>query len=52
MTYKLLFNRAAVKDFKIKQINVKTAFLNSFINTEIYIEQPEDFENLNYLADK
>ena len=26
-------------------MNVKSAFLNGFINEEVYVEQPPDFEN-------
>jgi Reverse transcriptase (RNA-dependent DNA polymerase) len=41
MSYKLLFIIAAANDFKIEQMDIKTAFLYSGINTEIYIEQPK-----------
>jgi Reverse transcriptase (RNA-dependent DNA polymerase) len=39
MSYKLLFIIAAVNNFKIEQIDIKTAFLYSNIDTKIYIEQ-------------
>lgn len=52
MTYKLLFNRAAVEDLEIEQMDVKTAFLNSPIDTEVYMEQPEGFEDPNHPADE
>ena len=29
-------------------MNVKSAFLNGFINEEVYVEQPPDFENLHF----
>ena len=41
ISYKLLFAITAVNDLKIEQMDVKTAFLYSDINTEIYVEQPE-----------
>ena len=39
MSYKLLFTIIAANDFKIKQMDIKTAFLYSNIDTEIYIKQ-------------
>ena len=36
---------ACFKNFKLFQMNVKSAFLNGFINEEVYVEQPLDFEN-------
>ena len=30
--------------WKIHQMDVKTAFLNGFIQEEVYIEQPQGFE--------
>ena len=41
MSYKLLFIIIVVNNFKIEQIDIKTAFLYSNINTEIYIKQPK-----------
>ena len=32
-------------DFKLYQIDVKSAFLNGFIEEEVYVEQPPDFED-------
>ena len=49
MSYKLLFIIVAVNDFKIEQIDVKTAFLYSNINTKIYIEQPKGIEAIKKL---
>jgi hypothetical protein len=45
MAYKLLFNRAAVEDLEIEQMDVDVAFLNSDIQEDVYIEQPEGFED-------
>ena len=39
MSYKLLFIITAVNNFKIKQIDIKTAFFYSNIDTKIYIKQ-------------
>ena len=38
ISYKALFALAALKDLKIKQIDIKIAFLYSSINEEIYME--------------
>eukprot|EP00253_Pinus_taeda_P028780 PITA_28780 len=34
--------------WKIHQMNVKTAFLNGFIQEEVYIEQPQGFEGMGF----
>ena len=39
---------ACFKNFKLFQMNVKSAFLNGFINEEVYVEQPPDFENPHF----
>ena len=36
---------AASKGFKVFQIDVKSAFLNGFIEEEVYVKQPPGFEN-------
>ena len=36
---------AAFYDYEIWQIDVKTAFLNGFLEEELYMMQPEDFIN-------
>ena len=36
---------AASKGFKVFQMDVKSAFLNGFIEEEVYVKQPPDFEN-------
>ena len=30
-------------------MDVKSAFLNGFINEEVYVEQPPDFQSFNFL---
>ena len=39
---------ACFKDFKLFQMDVKSAFLNGFIDQEVYVDQPPDFENETY----
>jgi hypothetical protein len=36
---------AASKGFKLYQIDVKSAFLNRYIEEEVYVRQPPGFEN-------
>ena len=36
------------KDFILYQIDVKCAFLNGFINEEVYVEQPPGFQSFNF----
>ena len=44
MSYKILFSIAASMNLDIEQMDVKTAFLNSPIDEEVYVEQPHGFE--------
>ncbi|GKA80615.1 retrotransposon protein, putative, ty1-copia subclass [Tanacetum coccineum] len=39
---------AAYYDYEIGKMDVKTAFLNGYLNEEVYIEQPEGFVNPKY----
>jgi hypothetical protein len=41
---RLLLTIAALLDFEIHQMDVKTAFLNGFLDEDIYMAQPEGFE--------
>ena len=36
---------AASKGFKLYQMDVKSAFLNGFIEEEVYVKQPPSFES-------
>ena len=42
---RLLLAFAAFRDFKLFQMDVKSAFLNGIINEEVYVEQPPQFES-------
>ena len=39
---------AASKGFKVFQMDVKSAFLNGFIEEEFYVKQTPSFENLKF----
>nr|GEV12219.1 hypothetical protein [Tanacetum cinerariifolium] len=45
---RILIAIAAFYDYKIWQMDVKTAFLNGYLNEEVYMEQPEGFVNQKY----
>jgi hypothetical protein len=42
---RILLAYACVYNFKLYQIDVKSVFLNGYINEEVYVEQPSDFED-------
>ena len=39
---------ASFMDFKLYQMDIKSAFLNGFTNEEVYVEQPPSFENESF----
>ena len=41
----MLLAYASIMDFKLYQMDVKSAFLNGFIQEEAYVDQPPGFEN-------
>ena len=45
---RLLLAFAASKGFKLYQMDVKSAFLNGFIQEEVYVKQPPGFENPDF----
>ncbi|RVW82174.1 Retrovirus-related Pol polyprotein from transposon RE1 [Vitis vinifera] len=45
---RMLLAFACFKDFVLYQMGVKSAFLNGFINEEVYVEQPPGFQSLNF----
>jgi hypothetical protein len=45
---RILVAYASSHKMKLFQMDVKSAFLNGFINEEVYVEQPPDFEDATY----
>nr|GEX24373.1 hypothetical protein [Tanacetum cinerariifolium] len=45
---RILIAIAAYYDYEIWQMDVKTAFLNGYLNEEVYMEKPEGFVNSKY----
>ncbi|WVZ80445.1 hypothetical protein U9M48_027918 [Paspalum notatum var. saurae] len=45
---RILLAFAASKGFKLQQIDVKSAFLNGFIEEEVYVRQPPGFESARF----
>ncbi|WVZ84479.1 LOW QUALITY PROTEIN: hypothetical protein U9M48_031509 [Paspalum notatum var. saurae] len=45
---RILLAFAASKGFKLQQMDVKSAFLNGFIEEEVYVRQPPGFESARY----
>ena len=46
-TLRLLLSVAGSRGYKVRQYDVKTAFLNGILNEEIYMRQPPGFQNGN-----
>ena len=42
---RMLLAFASIMNFKLYQMNVKSSFLNGFIQEEVYVDQPPGFEN-------
>ncbi|WKA11357.1 hypothetical protein VitviT2T_028863 [Vitis vinifera] len=45
---RMLLAFACFKDFILYQMDVKSVFLNGFINEEVYVEQPPGFQSFNF----
>ena len=45
----MLLAFARYKNFILYQMDVKSDFLNGFINEEVFVEQPSGFESFNFL---
>ncbi|WVZ76318.1 hypothetical protein U9M48_024302 [Paspalum notatum var. saurae] len=47
-TIRILLAFAAPKGFKLQQMDMKSAFLNGFIEEEVYVRQPPSFESAKF----
>jgi hypothetical protein len=45
---RMLLAYVASKGFKLYQMDVKSAFLNRYIEEEVYVRQPPSFKNFKY----
>lgn len=45
---RILLSIACIMDFKLYQMDVKSAFLNGFLNEEVFVEQPKGFEDPHF----
>ena len=45
---RILLSIACTMDFKLYQMNVKCAFLNGFLNEEVFVEQPKGFQDPHF----
>ena len=45
---RMLLAFASFMNFKLYQLDVKSAFLNDFIEKEVYVKQPLGFENFEF----
>ena len=46
---RIFMSIACTMNFKLYQIDVKCAFLNGYLNEEVFVEQPKGFEDLHFL---
>ena len=51
-TFKILLALSAIKNFFLKQLDVKEAYLHPKIDEEVYLEQPKGFEKLDSNSNK
>ena len=45
---RILMSIACTMNFKLYQMDVKCAFLNGYLNKEVFVEQPKGFEDLYF----
>jgi hypothetical protein len=45
---RILLAFSVAKGFKLYQMDVKSAFLNGFLEEEVYVRQPPDFESAEF----
>ena len=43
-TFKILLALAVEKNWKVEHVDVQTAYLNGYLEEEIYMKQPEGYE--------
>ena len=46
---RILMSIACTMNFKLYQMDVKYAFLNGYLNEEVFVEQPKGFEDPHFL---
>ena len=46
---RILLSIAFIMNFKLYQMDVKSAFLNGFLNEEVFVEQPKGFQDPYFL---
>ena len=45
---RLLLAYAASRNIKLYQMDVKSTFLNGYVNEKVYVDQPPDFEDSSH----
>ena len=45
---RILMSIACTMNFKLYQMDVKCAFLNGYLNEEMFVEQPKGFEDPHF----
>ena len=45
---RILMSIACIMNFKLYQMDVKCAFLNGYLNEEVFVEQPKSFEDSHF----
>ena len=46
---RILLSLVCIMNFKLYQMDVKSAFLNGFLNEEVFVEQPKGFQDPHFL---
>ena len=45
---RILLSIACIMKFKLYEMDVKSAFLNGFLNKEVFVEQPKGFQDPHF----
>ena len=45
---RILLSIACIMNFKLYQMDMKSAFLNGFLNEEVFVEQPKGFQDPHF----